>query len=172
MKKTTTMEDANNPELREASWRGRLNLADEARLQAFLASHPDARPDWREDLALTQLLHRLPNAPVSSNFTARVLQEAQRIPVRRSWVEGFVSRGWLRAGWMPRVAVCALAVCAGMISFKEHESIQQREKMARNLANVTRLATLPPVDWMKNFDTINGLSKVKVADEELLSVLQ
>ena len=44
--------------------------------------------------------------------------------------------------------------------------------MARDLASVSRLAALPPVDWLQNFDTINGLNRVKVADDELLLVLQ
>jgi hypothetical protein len=44
--------------------------------------------------------------------------------------------------------------------------------MARNLASVGNLATLQPVDWMQNFQTIQNLSRVQVADDVLLQVLQ
>jgi hypothetical protein len=44
--------------------------------------------------------------------------------------------------------------------------------MGRDLANVSRLAALPPMEWLQNFDTINRLNRVKVADDDLLLVLQ
>jgi hypothetical protein len=31
---------------------------------------------------------------------------------------------------------------------------------------------LPRMDWLKNFDTIKGMSQTKVADDDLLTALQ
>jgi hypothetical protein len=48
----------------------------------------------------------------------------------------------------------------------------RRAQEAREVASVSRLAGLPSIDWLENFDTINRLNKVKVADDDLLTVLQ
>ena len=48
----------------------------------------------------------------------------------------------------------------------------RRAHEARAIASVSRLAGLPSIDWLKNFDTINRMNKVKVADDDLLTVLQ
>ena len=47
-----------------------------------------------------------------------------------------------------------------------------RAQVAREVASVGRLAALAPMDWLKDFDTINRLNKVTVADDDLLAVLQ
>ena len=47
-----------------------------------------------------------------------------------------------------------------------------RARMARELAGVSRLAALPPMEWLKDFDTINGINQVKVADDDLLAALE
>ena len=47
-----------------------------------------------------------------------------------------------------------------------------RARVARELADVGRLAALPPMEWWKDFDTINRMNKVKVADDDLLAALQ
>jgi hypothetical protein len=62
-------------------------------------------------------------------------------------------------------------VCLGLLTVSASQTIQ-RQRMARNLASVGNLATLQPVDWMQNFQTIQNLSRVQVADDVLLQVLQ
>ncbi len=64
--------------LRELSWRRKLTGAEEAELRAWLAAHPDAQADWEAEAGLNAALGRLPDAPVPSNFTARVLQAVER----------------------------------------------------------------------------------------------
>jgi hypothetical protein len=44
--------------------------------------------------------------------------------------------------------------------------------MARQFAGVNGLAALPPMLWLKDFDTINRLNKVSVADNDLLAALR
>ncbi len=48
----------------------------------------------------------------------------------------------------------------------------RRVQEARAMASVGALAGLPSIDWLQNFDTINRMNKVKVADDDLLTVLQ
>src|SRR3954469_6162170 len=87
------MNDPLENQLREAAWRRNLTPEEQASLRAWLAAHPDAARDWEQDHRLTAILAGLPPAPVSSNFTARVLQaidrdtaaSARRRPVPWSW---------------------------------------------------------------------------------------
>jgi hypothetical protein len=62
-------------------------------------------------------------------------------------------------------------VCCGVVSFHEYGALR-RAQVAREVANVSRLAGLPSIDWLQNYDTIDRLDKVKVADDDLLTVLQ
>jgi len=62
-------------------------------------------------------------------------------------------------------------VCCGVLSFREYQAVH-RAQMAHELASVSDLAALPPMEWLKDFDTINRLNKVSVADDDLLAVLR
>ena len=64
--------------LREMSWRRKLEPREEALLSEWLAAHPEIQPDWESETSLTELLTALPNVPVASNFTQRVLTAARR----------------------------------------------------------------------------------------------
>jgi hypothetical protein len=117
-------------------------------------------------------LDRLPPAPVSSNFTALVLQAVQRAPARPAWRRRFDPASWLPAGWVPRVALGATMVCLSLLTVREYQTIQ-RQRMARDLASVGSLASLEPVDWLQNFQTIKNLNRVQVApDDALLQALR
>jgi len=67
----------NHEQWREAGWRPHPSPADEARLRAWLAAHPEDRAEALVEEALNRALGRLPDAPMPGNFTARVLQAAQ-----------------------------------------------------------------------------------------------
>jgi hypothetical protein len=165
------MQDEHYQQIREAGWRRPLNSEEEADLQKFLAAHPETRQAWTEEAALNGLLQRWPVPGVSSNFTARLLQAVQKAPARHSWHDRFELSQWLPEGRVGRVAMCSMIVCLGLFSFRESQEIH-RARTAHQLAGVSRVATLPPVEWLKDFDTINGISKVKVADDDLLAALR
>jgi anti-sigma factor RsiW len=169
--KDVNMQHAEFQNLLEASWRRPLTPAERERLSHFLAAHAQLRPSWDREAALSRLLQRLPNAPISSNFTARVLQAAQRAPARNAWLRRLQFFPWLPAGWMPRAGLAAAMVCCAAFTSHEYQ-VAHRAHVAREIANVSRLAALPSIDWLKDFDTISRLNKVKVADDELLSALQ
>jgi len=165
------MQDEHYQKIKEAGWRRTLSGDEEAALQKFLVAHPETRDAWGEEAALTRLLERWPAPPVSSNFTARLLQAVQSAPARSTWRDWFAPAQWLPESLAGRVAMCSMMVCLGLFSFREYQVVH-RERMARELASVSHVAALPPIDWLKNFDTINGISQAKVADDDLLAALE
>jgi len=161
------MDNPDYQKLKETGWRRPLNQAEEQRLRDTIASQPGLQAKWDEEAALNRLLGRLPSAQVSSNFTARVLQAARQSPARSAWTDRFAPFQWLSSNWMPRVALVGAMLLCGFLSFREYQAIH-RVRRAREIAE---LPPLPP-EWMKDFDTINRLNKVSVADDELLALLQ
>ena len=123
------MPNSGSRELAELAWRRRLTPEEQARLRQYLDAHPQARRQWEGEAALTRGLNRLPNAPVSSNFTALVLQAVQRAPARPAWRRPPVL-SWLPAGWMPRLAVGAAMVCLSLLTVREYQFVE-RQKLAR-----------------------------------------
>lgn len=164
-----SMQDAEFQSLKEASWRRPLAPSERARAQELLTAHPEWRDAWRQEAALSGLLRGLPNAPVSSNFTARVLQAAQRLPAKPAWRQRLEWVPWFP--WIPRAALGMAMVCCALLSFHGYQSMS-RARVAREVASASIMAGLPSIDWLENFDTINRMSKVKVADDDLLAVLQ
>jgi len=125
-------------------------------------------PDHLREARLTEALAKLPDAPVPSNFTARVLAavELEEAAATRS-------RGWTwnwRRLW-PRIAVAAAVLIFGGVSLQRYEVNAQRTVLAKNLALVAR-APAPGVDALENLDVIQRMSQSGRADNDLLAVLQ
>jgi negative regulator of sigma E activity len=120
-----------------------------------------------EPQELRELLSRLPDAPVSSNFTARVMQAVEREELQTAR-----SLGW-RWNWhalLPRVAVVAVAVVAAGLTVQYHEINTHREQLARDVALVIKAQPLPSVEALQNFDAIQRMSQPAHADEGLLAL--
>jgi hypothetical protein len=162
-------------ELWEKSLRGRLTPGEKAQLEAQLAVRPDLRAEWEEEVALCQAVRRLPDAPVSSNFTALVLQavaaeerEAQRAhaPV----AEGFVA--WLRKHLVQLTASTAVVTVAAILAVNQHKALA-RQEMAEQMKVMAAVAPVPSVDVLKDYEAIRRLSQVSSEpDLELLAALQ
>src|SRR5689334_325831 len=73
-----SMNESGYNQLKEKSWVEPLSAQEAAELRDYFAANPEMQRDWDDDAALTATLNRLPNAPVSTNFTSRVLQAVQR----------------------------------------------------------------------------------------------
>jgi len=164
------MNDPNK--LREISWRRKLTAAEAEELRAWLAEHPDARADfqadWEMESALTESLGRMPDAPLSTNFTARVLREVQR----EVDLEAAVAR---RSGWkwswhmfLPRAALATVALGLGMVFYAQHRA-ERRTELAHNIVQASTVAAVPGPTALENFDVVSGLSE---GDSTLLSLLQ
>lgn len=124
------------------------------------------------DARLDALLRRLPDKPVASNFTARVLQSVQRenrqpAQTTTTWWE--ILRHPLQL--IPRLAVATLALGLGLFSFQRYEVVAQA-KMAESVSAVAQVSSLPSPDVLQDFETVRRLSQTPPADEELLALLR
>ncbi len=62
-------------------------------------------------------------------------------------------------------------LCLGTFSFHEYQ-LAARAKLAADVKEFAETAPIPQVDWLKNFDTIEQMSKVQVADNDLMMARQ
>jgi hypothetical protein len=155
---------------RELSWRRKLTDAEEVEFRNWLAAHPDAQSDWEAEMALTNALTQLPDVPVASNFTSRVLAAVEReekAKVRATKAEGWIP--WKR--WLPRMALGALAVATGLLSYQQAAAFH-RAKLVKSVEVVSRVSTLPSPAILEDFDAIQRLTPPPAADDQLLSLLQ
>ncbi|MEO6034347.1 MAG: hypothetical protein ABIQ35_03745 [Verrucomicrobiota bacterium] len=149
-----------------ASWRRTLTPLEMAACQSFLAAHPAARAKWDEETNLSELLAKLPDAPLSSNFTSRVMQIVERERPARSGKESIFAR--LKFNW-PRIAVASALAVAAVFSMNQYR-VAQRTEIAHDIVAVSQVAIVPQ-EWLQDFDAINRLSRPPV-DDELLAALQ
>ena len=169
------MNDVRHEELMRLSLKRELTPEEESRLKAWLAANPEALAAWNEDRALGRALHSLPDVPVASNFTARVLQ-AVDLEQRRE--QRAASRSWRRVPW-PRVT---WGFAAGLIAlgglFYQYRTIQGGH-FADAVKNVSGdLAALPAPEALEDFDAINHMRQAAVrsvavtADNDLLKAFE
>jgi hypothetical protein len=158
-------------QLRETVWRRKLTPEEEARLQNLLAANPAQQREWEQEIALTEHLRQLPEAPVPSNFTAQVMQ-ALDVELARQEREGQATAGWLFwfRRWAPKLAPVTLALIVGAFSLQTYRNHQTREEMARNVAMVLSTPEVLTPEIMEDFEVIQHLPSV--TDEDLLAALQ
>ena len=152
-------------QLRELAWRRKLTDAEKAGLRA----QPEAQADLELEARLSEALARVPDAPMPSNFTARVLQAIDRAEAR-----GAGTRSW---SWYWRVLVPRVAVAVAVVGFAglayQHHQFDKRAQLAKDVALLADAQPLPSVEALKNFDAIQRMSQTTPqADDKLLALLQ
>jgi anti-sigma factor RsiW len=153
--------------LRELSWRRELTDAEQAELRAYLAGHPEARADWEAEAGLNAGLNRLADAPVSSNFTARVLQAVEReAAVGERGRQGAMTSLWWWRVFVPRAAAALVVVGAGWFGYQHYKT----ERIAEGLAVVATVKAPPSTLALEDFEAIRRLNPGLAADEELLEL--
>jgi len=155
----------------ELAWRRKLNASEEAQLRSWLATHPEAQAHYEAETALNEALDSLPNAPLASNFTARVLRavESENVRVEQIRGPGIFFSGALR--WLPRTAMAALTIAVGLLSY-QHFREAHRVQMARDAVVASEVASLANPKILEDFEVIRAMSRAPTADEELLKLLQ
>jgi anti-sigma factor RsiW len=155
--------------LAEALCRGKFTPDEDAQLRAYLATHPEDHADWEEELSLNYLLDQAPNAPVSSNFTARVMQAAAQARPCRGSALANLWRRWAGQHWIPRTATIAATVVLGLFAYHQHQ-VNVRQEVARTLA---AMVTGNSLDVLQNFDEIERLAQVPHdVERDLIAALQ
>ncbi len=148
-----------------------LTATEEAELEAFLRRNPVLRAAWEEEEKLNALLRAMPKPPVSSNFTARVLQQATaaraRAPLNRGW-------HWVRAFWLPRHAwqvACLLLIGLVLLGVRHGKTTNQTELAA--ILPMLPAAGLADVEIWRDFESIRCLPEGPLPSlNELAEALQ
>ena len=156
--------------MRELSWRPKLSAAEEAELRAWLEQHPGAATQWAEEMALNELVQRLPDAPVPSNFTSRVMAAIERdsLTMERQQTPALP---WWRRALLPRLAFAAVLVAGGLGLYQRNQMIRH-ERVAAPLFAVSGTKELLSVEVLEDFDAIAVIGPSVQPDTELLSLMQ
>jgi anti-sigma factor RsiW len=165
------MNNERTESLREAAWRRPLTEAERAELAAWLAAQPETRTDWQAEDSLNKALRRLPDVPMPSNFTARVLQAVEREEAAAGRARKSAWRSFDVRRWLPRFAVGAVAVVAVLVSVHSY-TIASRAKIVQSVAVLSEITPSPSPDLLADFDSIRKLNAPQGADTELLDLLQ
>lgn len=115
---------------------------------------------------LRELLARLPDTQVPSNFTARVMQAVDLEESRRQRKWSFIFN-W--HAFLPRAAVASAAILFAGLAVQHYELNAHRAAFAKTVALVAG-TPMPDVDALKNFDAIRRMSQPAHADEGLLAL--
>jgi len=156
--------------LREISWRRPLTEAEQAELRVWLVANPAAQVEIEADEVLNLALARLPDAPMPSNFTARVLQAIEREAVAMKPSATANSSRWWRV-LLPRIAGVALVVVVGSALAYRFQIAKQNQALVTTAQEVAAVKPLADPLVMADFDVIARLSPtLGVADENLLAL--
>ncbi|HEV2327987.1 MAG TPA: hypothetical protein VGY56_04265 [Verrucomicrobiae bacterium] len=119
-----------------------------------------------EQRRLRELLSRLPDAPVSFSFTARVLQALEAEEIRRA---RWHLPGWNWRFFFPRATVTAATAGIVAVALYQYDISAQRQKLAQSVV-VVASQQMPSVEALKNFDAIQRMSQNARPDEDLLAL--
>ena len=157
--------------LTEASWRRPLTDEEQARLDAWLREHPGMHNEWEADSALNRLLEQLPEAPVASNFTARVLQAVEREAAADARSSSFSDR-LKRFFWRPAPRLAWALLVVGLLGFGYHQhQTNVRGEMAKGLSVLANVAALSDPAVLQDFEAIQRLGQSAPSDDEDLYAL-
>ena len=164
------MNEQSYKQLLEESWRRALTPEEETRLQLYLAANPERQQQWEDEAALTDALHRLPNAPLSSNFTALVMQavdKEERISASRH-----ATVTWWRQ-WLPKLAPVGLAAVV-LLSGANLYRLHNQKQATKKVGLVSELAgAFESPEAFAEFEMIQQLRAAPTfGDEDLVAVLQ
>ena len=165
------MNDVRNEDLIRLSFRRELTPEEESRLENYFAAYPQARTQWEEDRALGRAVQSLPDVPVSSNFTSRVLQAVDLDEVREARQR---QSKWRLRTFLPRFSWAAVAAMLTLF-FVHNRDAAKRDQVVKVLSKVSsELKGVPEPDVvLQDFEAINRLVKTSVpSDDELLTALQ
>jgi anti-sigma factor RsiW len=156
--------------LLEKRWRHPLTAAEEASVRAWLAQHPESRADWDLETQLSEALEKLPDAPVPSNFTARVLQAIEReeaAPKRAAR-----GRPWFLRLLLPRAAVAVVLLGLALLYHEHTAATARRAELVRSVKVVAGVPSLPSPEILQDFDTIRQMPASTGPDQELIALMK
>lgn len=153
-------------------WQRALTLEETGQWEAFLRENPKHREEWEWDRQLFDGVHQLADAPLSNNFTSRVLRSVEHLQPHsmiQETEEQTNETGWLSKWWslpgVRMVGTCAILV-AGIWLWQWDPTAPS---MVESITTVTQAETIPTVEELENFDAISGLAQTRAeVDWELV----
>ncbi len=130
------------------------------------------QPERELEARLTDALAQLPDAPVPSNFTARVLKAAELEDTRSARAVGLRFWRWNGRALMPRVAMATTVLMLGGFGVQHYETVRHRIELAKSLSLVASTQAVPSVEALENLEVIQRMSQPTHADAELIAALQ
>lgn len=152
--------DNQSPDARERLWRRAVPVTERA---AFAG-----QPELEIEARLTDALASLPDVPVPTNFTSRVLAAVDLEEARAGRV-----RRW-RWDWhflLPRMAVASAIVLFSVLALQQYQMSHRRAELAHALSIGATVPVLS-ADVLENLDVIRNMGQCGHADPELLADLQ
>ena len=137
-----------------------------ARLANWLAANPADQAEWE---VLDQLLAALPDTPVATNFTARVLDKVCSVEAGQP----VLGQAWWLKLLAPQfrpvqiVVAATLAIVSGAVGYQSHLN-QSRAEMA---AAVVSIVEFTPV-FLADIEAIEAVAQADAIDEELWAALK
>jgi hypothetical protein len=147
----------------ESLWRRQLSQAERAELRS--------QPELELEARLTETLVKIPNVPVPSNFTARVLDAIEFEENQAARAGGWRGNWNWRFLW-PRVAMTAAVLVFAGLSIARYEASSHQVELTRTVAQLAMVEPVPNLDALENWDAIQRMSQSAHADTELLADLQ
>lgn len=155
--------------VREIGWRRALTDAEQAELRAWLAAHPETAPDIEQEAALNAALAKSPDAPLSSNFTARVMAAIEQDEAEQRRTPARPKGHWWRV-FIPRFAVAALVVVTVSLGYR-HNAATQRMELTDAAKQIAEGRALSDLAVIEDFETIRSLNPAEaIVDETLLAM--
>jgi hypothetical protein len=157
-----------DPELQkwcEIAWRRPLTPAEQADLHAWLAAHPEFEAEAKAEAALSVALARLPDAPVPSNFNARVLRQIEA-EARAAGPFLRPPPAWWRRFW-PQLAGTAVVVVLGAGLWR----VNLNQQLLQTAQEVAAVKFFSDPALLADFEEIASLTPpVAAPDESLLAM--
>jgi anti-sigma factor RsiW len=146
-------------------------------LRAWLDAHPENQADWEAEAGLSAALNHLPDAPVPTNFTSRVMLAIEREEARPRQPSLVLRQFWQwRRRWLPRAGFATLLLAAALFSYREVRAARRaeiaRSEIARSVAAISSVPSLPSPQVLKDFDAIWAMDPSPPPDEELLMLFK
>jgi hypothetical protein len=169
----TEMNGADQNEFWKAGLHRRLSAEEEAQWRVPLNGQPDTLAQFEEEAGLNRLLHGLPDAPLSSNFTSQVLFLVRTRERRKA--STMIFRFWadyVAFSWGRKLAFASVLLLLGFVSYQQYQ-LSARRELAKSIVRVSNV--LPSADLIEGFGAMTGLRQVsfKPAQEpDLLDALQ
>ena len=165
--------DQQYSQLMQAAMERELTAEELARIDDLLAQNKAELADFE---AVDHMLAKLPDVIVPSNFTARVLDEAQRQDQPAPALCQALGQAWWQRLFAPQyrsiqlASAAAVALLIGVFGYQNHLD-QDREEMAESLQAVATIAEMAP-GLLTDFDAIDAIDQSDPIDEELWAALK